>query len=153
LFLEQLNVGTDAFCGVNRDVVEDGGQWLDYVLLEQSEEVHEEFRGRLLPELGAEQAAAGEQGCHDVEPLAAFGLDQMALAFGSPGAAVEMHRREAGFVDIGQHEVPVGGSLKQGVDLYGCTPEGRLVATFSNECRVRFHTSLDDLSVAAMVLR
>ena len=61
LFLEQVNVGTDAFCGVDRGVVEDDGQWLGYVLLEQSEEAHEEVRGRCLPELGAEQAIAGEQ--------------------------------------------------------------------------------------------
>ena len=153
MFLEQINVGTDAFCGVNRGVIKNDGQWLGYMLLEQSEEAHEEVRGRRLPELGAEQAAARKQGRHDVEPLAALGFDQVALAFWGPGAAVGMHCREAGFVYIGQHEVPVGGLLAQGVDLYGCTPEGRLIATFFNECRVRFHTSPDALSVDTRVLR
>ena len=36
LFLEQVNEGADAFCGVDRGVVEDDGQWLGYMLLEQS---------------------------------------------------------------------------------------------------------------------
>ena len=42
-FLEQINEGPDAFFGVDRAVVEDDGQWLDDVFLEQSEEANKEF--------------------------------------------------------------------------------------------------------------
>ena len=64
-----------------------------------------------------------------------------------------MNRREAGFVDVGQRDVPVGGLLSQGLDVYGSTSEGRVVTAFFNECRVRLHISPEALSVATRVLR
>ena len=150
---EQFDEGTQPLCGVNRGVVEDDGQRLGHMLIEQPQEAYEEVGSHGLPERGSEEPAARQQGSHDVQALVSLGFDEVALAFGRPGTAIGMHRGEARFVDVGQHDVTVDRLLSQRVDLYACLSEGRLVTAFFEECRVRFHTKPEALSVATKVLR
>lgn len=76
----------------------------------------------------------------------------MALAAWRPGAAVGVHRREARFVQIDQLDISTGRLVFEALNLYGRLLESVFVAAFFKECRVRFHTKSEPLSVATMVL-
>ncbi len=99
--LQPLERGLDALGSMERGVVQDDGQRLVHLRLEPGEKADEDLSGGALPVLGAEQAAAGQQGGHDVQALAPLGLDQVSLAHGRPGAAVGMHGRKARLVEVG----------------------------------------------------
>ena len=134
LGFEEFEDGPDLLGLVDRCVVEDDGQRLGDMLFEQPQKAHEEISRRCLPEPGAEDFAAGEQGSQHVEALfTPLGIDQVALAHGRPGSAVGMNLGKSRFIDVGQHRLARGGLLAQDFDVYGCLPEGGLVASFFKE--------------------
>ena len=125
---------------VNLGIVEHDDQRLADLLGQIVHESQKELGRTAAPVVGIFDSCAAQQRRHDVEALAARGIDAVLLASWCPGTAVGVDLRETGLVEVGQFDLACLRLGSQFVEFFAGLGEGGGVSLFFKLWRVRFHT-------------